>query len=337
MAIDTSYSVAQPQVGNAQGAGNAGATSGTTPAPVATRGDLQGAQGATYSSSSKVFMEAPKIDSATMMLMMTQIQSKLADAHATLANEDIKGTQKDMKDLHEQRIAKMQEYWDKMSKSEGGGFFGSLFKALKCLFTGDFKGMADNLEKAFKEDITTALISIFVVGFCSMTMGPFAPLVAAAILTPWMMGDKELMGEFADMMGLDADAKKDFIDATHWIGFAAEIVIDIAISVAVSVATFGAAAPAMVAFLVGKAVLIAARETERGVRSYQQTEAQSEGLESYADADRLQAEANERQMSINKMMDNLQDNYDSFANIIKDTADMLIKNYQAQQAAASAV
>lgn len=338
MPIDPTINTGQVTTGqNIQSDGTTAPQQSGVSTPQATGGDISGASTASYSSSSPVFMEQPKLDQASMMLLMTKLQSKLADQQATLANEDIKGTRKDMKDMHEKRIAKMQEYWDKMAKSSKGGFFGKLFSAIKKVFSGDLKGALDDIGKAFSEDIVTAIVSIAVMAFCCATMGPLGPLVAAAVLTPWMMGDAELMGQFADIMGLEGKAKEDFVQAMHWIGFALEIIVDIAIAVAVSVATLGAATPAMVAFLTAKATVIAARETERGVKSYQATKANSEGLEAYAEADILQAQANERQVEINKMMERLKDNYDSFSKVIGDSAQMLRKNYQAQQAAATSV
>lgn len=337
MPINPTKNSGQVQTGQTAPTGGTTPTGGPTGTPQATGTDLSGAAAATYSSSSPVFMEQPKLDQASMMLMMTKLQSKLADQQVTLANEDIKGTRKDMRDLHEKRIAKMQEYWDKMAKSQKGGFFGRLFRAISCLFKGDFKGMMENLEKAFTEDIVTSIISIAVMAFCCATMGPWGPLVAMAALSPYMMGDPMLMGDFADIMGLEGKAKEDFIQAMHWIGFSLEIIVDIAIAVAVSVATGGTATPVMIGFLVAKASVIAARETERGVKSYQATKANAEGVEAYADADRLQAQANIRQTEINKMMERIKDNYDSFANVISDSAKMLTQDYRARQAAATSV
>lgn len=337
MSITTTTGVSGNPAATSSGVVSGSQTDRQPAIPPSTNGDLQGASGAAYAANSHMFMEAPKLDNASMMLMLTKLQSKLADQQTTLAGEDIKSKRKDMKDMHEKRISKMQEYWDKMASSTKGGFFGRLFKGLKALFSGDIKGFCDNMEKAFTEDIVTAIISVVVMTVCCATMGPMGALVAMAVLTPSMMGDPMLMGEFADMMGLEGDAKEDFMKAMKWTGFALEIIVDIAIAVAVSVATGGAATGPVIALLVAKASVIAARETERGVRDYQATKAQAEGLEAYADADRLQADANVVQTNINKDMDRMKDFLDNFAKVIQDSARMLQKNYQATQAAATSV
>ena len=93
----------------------------------------------------------------------------------------------------------------------------------------------------------------------------------------------------------------------------------------------------MVAFLTGKALAIGARETERGVRDYQANKTKAEGLESYAEADKLQADSMQLKADIDKNMGRLSDFFESYTSIIQSTTQALQKQYDAANAAARSV
>jgi len=326
---------------SATGAGQTGSvgTTGTTgasqPTPPSTSGDLSGAAVAPRSGRGDIFMQPPRLDTAALMVQMTALQSQLTDVQVKLTEESIKGQRDEMVSKQKERIKKLKDYFSSLAKKSGGGFFGKLVKAIKCVFKGDFKGFADNLGEAFSSDWVTGILFTAAMAFATVTMPGVGNLMVLAAFTPAMMGDAELMGMAADVMGLEGKARSDFLKATKWIGFSLEIAVTLVVGIAVSIATAGAAVPAVAAIMTAQAACIGAREAERGVRSYEATKEQAEGMEAGADADRLQADSLQLQNELDKNMGRLNEFYDSYTSIIKNTTDALQRQFQAQRTAAS--
>lgn len=324
------------QTGNTGEVGQTGGVNANNqPTPPSTSGDLSGAASRSTAGNGDIFMRPPQLDTASLMVQMASLQSQMADNQTKLADETIKGQRSEMVEKQKSRIKQLEDYFKSQNAKGAGGFFGKIFKAVKCLFKGDFKGFAENLKEGFSEDIVTGLLFCAAMVWANTLMPGYGTLVVMAAFTPAMMGDKELMGEMADIMNLKGDARNKFLEAMHWTGFALEIVVDLAIAIAVSVATAGTATPVMVAFLTAKAVAIGARETERGVRDYEANKTKAEGLESYAEADKLQADTMKLQSEIDKNMGRISDFYDSYTSIIQSTTQALQKQYDAARTAAS--
>ncbi|MCG8530943.1 MAG: hypothetical protein MI749_09790 [Desulfovibrionales bacterium] len=311
--------------------------SGNAPTPPSTSGDLSGAPTPPTAGNGDIFMRPPTLDTASLMVQMASLQSQMADNQTKLADETIKGQRTEMMEKQKERIQQLQDYFKSQKAKGAGGFFGKIFRAIKCLFTGDFKGFADNLKEGFSKDVITGLLFCVAVAWANILMPGYGTLVALAAFTPAMMGDKDLMNDVADILNIKGDARTKFLDAMHWTGFASEIVLDLAFAITVSVATAGTATPAMVAFLTAKAAVIGARETERGVRDYQANKTKAEGMESYAEADRLQATTMKLKAEIDKNMGRISDFFDTYTSIIQSTTQALQKQYDAANAAAKSV
>lgn len=147
-------------------------------------------------------LEKPRIGMADMTVELMTIQDLLARQSLAVSRTLLEDRRLETRRLNDERSEQLEKWLEKLKEmdSKSKGFFGRLFRVVKNVFQGDFKGAKATLEEAFRENPVTAVL------FTAATLplvcigGPAGLAASAVLFAPEIMGDPEIGEALAKSM-----------------------------------------------------------------------------------------------------------------------------------------
>jgi len=303
----------------------------------------------------------PDISMANMGLLLMSVQDKLTAQRLKTGEESVLAGQQKMKQIHEERARKLQEYFDKLAQSapKSKGFFGRMISGflgfvegaataigrtvrgdnlaeVRKEFEAKMQESLDHLGKAFTENIGS-IINIAVWGGLSLvTLNPF---LLIGIL-PTILEEPELQELVAQVIGSDKETIGKWVFGINIalnvgisvvVGIAAGVLTTAVISVLTAGAGTGAGIAAGIAagVVVGgaMAVVMGAAPLATGITEAHRTGVQAEAQKDGAEADRLKALYTDVQEELKREMGYLKSSMES----ISARSEATMKLFRAEQ------
>ncbi len=281
----------------------------------------------------------PLVNPGEIMIVLIKLQDKLMSERVRTGKETIEQEKTEMQKLHNERIKKLKEYWDKMMEadSKSTGFFGHLFKCFKKLFKGDIKGALNELKEGFKNaPFTGALFVLAVLATAALTvaMGPMGLIIGlvgtAMLLGPQALSDPAVQKMLADVTGASLDTIQKWC-----MGISIALTVLTVIVVAVVTLGTGAGLSAFVALNCATTLISSGLLMERSITQYQASNLRSEGVKASAEADKLEADYEKLQGLMKRNMDYMKEVMENLAESMQRAMETLVNQGHLQFSVAS--